>query len=73
MTWIAVFTATVIADFCWARWALHLGEGHRMRASIYSALIVLVSGFAIVEYTTDHTLLIPAALGAAIGTWFAIR
>lgn len=72
MTWLAVFTATVIADFLWARWSIACTDTRPIAASIYSSMIVLCSGFTMIEFTRDPWLLIPSALGAAIGTWVAV-
>lgn len=73
MMWLLVFTATVIADFLWAQWAIACNARRAVPASLYSAGILFCSGFTIVEYTHDAVLLIPAALGALVGTWLAVK
>jgi hypothetical protein len=71
--WLLVFTATVIADYWWAKWAAHVHMRNPWKAGAYSALITVSSGFTILEYTRDHWLLIPAVLGAIAGTVWAVR
>lgn len=73
MKWFLVFTATVTADFFWARWAVHATNKQAFRASFYGGAIIACSGFTIFEYTQDPWLLIPAALGAGLGTFIAVQ
>jgi len=73
MKWVAVFLAMLIVDFFWARWAHHVSNKAVMKAAGYSALIVLCSGFTIMEYTTNPWLLLPAATGGALGTVLAMK
>ena len=72
LNWIAIFAATLIADYFWAKWTAACTANLALDAAIYSALIVGCGGFTIVEYTSDHWLLIPAAAGAAVGTYYAV-
>lgn len=71
--WIAVLTVTVIADFFWAKWSIACGEKLPYRAALYGGAIVACGSFAIVEYTANHWLVIPAILGASIGTFVAVK
>lgn len=73
MKWFAVLFITVIYDWLWARYTIACAHRQPIRASIASALIFASGGFVVVEYVNDHWLLIPACLGAAIGTFLAVR
>lgn len=73
MKWLLVFTVTVIADYFWARYTAHVADKNRFRAAWFSLLIMACSGFTVVSFTRDLWLLIPAALGAAVGTLMAVR
>jgi uncharacterized membrane protein YfcA len=44
-----------------------------LRASSWATIIYIVAAFAIIEYNTDHLLLIPAALGAFCGTFVGMK
>lgn len=70
---VLVFTATVIADWLWARWTIACAEKRAIAASLYSSGLILCSGFTVLEFTREPVLLIPAAIGAAVGTYIAIR
>ena len=71
--WIAIGVAMAAMDFFYTLWTACVQRRQPLLSAFYSALIVLCGGFTIVEYTTNHILLVPAAIGAAIGTWAAIR
>ena len=73
MKWLLIFTVAVTADYFWARYTAHVSDKNRVRSAWYSFLIILCSGFTVVEYTQDHWLLVPAALGAAVGTFIAVK
>lgn len=73
MKWIAVCLAMIVTDYFWARWAAHVAVKNTLKASLYASLIIFCSAFTILEYTTDPWLVIPAAIGAAIGTFVAVK
>lgn len=72
INWIAVFAATAFYDVIWAKYILHVSGKSRGPATLYAAGIILVGGFSTIEFTTNHWMLVPAALGAAVGTWFTV-
>lgn len=65
---ILVLLATASADFFWTMYITHATENKKWRASIYSSCIILVSSFTVVEYVHDRRLVVPAAIGAFVGT-----
>jgi hypothetical protein len=73
MSYIFVFFATMLADWFWAQWGRAIVMKQAPTAAFHSVMIILCGGFTIVEYTSNHWLLIPAALGAALGTYVAVR
>jgi uncharacterized membrane protein YfcA len=44
-----------------------------MKASIYSMFIMLSGAFTAINYIENHWMLIPAALGGAIGTYISAK
>lgn len=72
INWIAVFAATVLADVIWAKYIMHVSGNSRWPACLYAAAIIVVGGFSTIEFTADPWMLIPAALGAAVGTWVTV-
>lgn len=72
-SWALVFLAMLVSDFLYARYTMNITSKHIISASSYAAGIQLCMAFTVVEYTKDAWLVIPAALGAALGTWIAIK
>lgn len=69
----AVFLAVALADALWARWMLATSLGHAVLAGFYSAGLVLSGAFVTVAYIKDRRYLIPALLGAFVGTYLSVR
>jgi diacylglycerol kinase len=44
-----------------------------LRASSWATIIYIVAAFAIIEYNTNHLLLIPAGIGAFCGTLVGMK
>ena len=70
---LAVFLAVAIGDICWAKYIAYAAHGHRLPAAAWSAALFLCGAFTVVEYTRNHWLLIPAALGAFAGTVVGVK
>lgn len=70
---IRVFLIYFVLDFVWAAYTISVGEGKAMPASISAAGIIVLSGIGTIVYVNDPWLLVPAALGAAVGTWTAMQ
>lgn len=71
--WVFVFTATVIADVIWAEWARAVSLRRADLAAVYAAGIIVCGAFVTIEYVHDHWLLLPAAAGAFVGTWWSVN
>jgi len=42
-------------------------------ASIWASLITFLGGIAVINYTTDNMMIIPAVLGAFVGTYIGMK
>jgi hypothetical protein len=71
--WLIIFFAMTALDFVYARYTLAVARKAKLVASNYSILIILITGFSVIEYTKDPMLLIPAAAGAWVGTYLGMR
>jgi hypothetical protein len=69
----AVFFAMLALDFVWARYTHAITDRRAYAAAHYGAAIILLSGFGVTQYAGEPILLIPAALGAWLGTFIATR
>lgn len=69
---IFVFFDLIAVDFCWAKYTKHIADSKAMPAAFWSMAIMLLGAFAIISYMSNPILLIPAALGAWVGTYIAV-
>ena len=44
-----------------------------LSAATYSSGIILAGGITVISYTENHWMILPAAAGAFIGTFFAVK
>lgn len=65
--WAAAFAGTVVLDGVWAAYIRALAVSSHT-AVLWSAATILVGGAVVRLYTKDGWLLVPAALGAGVGT-----
>lgn len=73
MKWLAVFAAMAVTDYLYASWSASVTARRALPAAAYSVGIVLCGAFAITEYVNDPWLVIPAATGAALGTYLSVK
>jgi hypothetical protein len=73
MTYLLVFVSTFFADLVWARYIAAAAEKRAHAASGWSAAIIALSAFNIVQYSLNWKTVFPALVGAYLGTWFALR
>jgi hypothetical protein len=70
---LLVFLATLTADICWARYTGHAANGERWAAAWWGAGIYAFGAFTVVVYTADHWMVVPAVLGAFVGTAVGVK
>jgi hypothetical protein len=63
-----VFVATMFVDYAWSVYIRSLATTKMLRAAVWSSIIVFAGGFTTIEYISNHWMLIPAMLGAFLGT-----
>lgn len=70
MIWQAacVFAAFVVLDIVWALYTRAIARHWPVIAMATAAAIPALSGFVAIQYVENHWMLIPAALGGAVGT-----
>jgi hypothetical protein len=70
---ILVFIIVTAADFLWAAYISHTAKGNIWKASSYAAAIALFSGLITIAYINDSRMIIPAVLGAFVGTYLCLK
>lgn len=73
ITAILVFLSVALVDVFWTRYFQSVAEKGATKAGLYSSLIILIGAFSTRSYVHDGWLVIPAALGAFVGTYFTVK
>lgn len=68
----SVFVATGISDYVWANYMGSVAKSNPVVASNWAFLVIVLGAFVVVSYVSDRRLILPAAIGAWIGTYLAI-
>ena len=71
--YVLAFLAMFLTDIFYTYYLTAVFEERALRASSWATIIYIVAAFAIIEYNTNHLLLIPAALGAFCGTLVGMK
>jgi hypothetical protein len=58
----------VVMDFFYTKFTIHAASRQAVKSGLSAMIIILLSGFVTVGYVQDPILLIPASLGAFVGT-----
>ncbi len=69
---LVVFAICYALDFVWVFYTKAVADHRRVPATWWSACIMLITGLNIGEIATNWYLVIPAAAGAALGTYHAL-
>lgn len=70
---LAVCCAVALADGLWALWMGAVAAGHPVAAGLYSVGLICCGAFVTVAYVQDRWQLIPASVGAFVGTYLSVR
>jgi hypothetical protein len=70
---LLVFFAVAIVDVFWTRYFQATAEKKATQAGIFSSFIILFGAISTRAYVHDGWLIIPAALGAYLGTYLTVK
>jgi Na+/melibiose symporter-like transporter len=71
--YILTFFAVFFTDIFYTYYLKSIQEEKALNASIWAATVFVVACVAVINYTTNHWLLIPAAAGAFCGTFVGMN
>lgn len=69
---LAVFFAMAALDIVYALYVIYTAGREALPAGALAAVLILISGYVTRAYVDDKRMLIPAGVGAFVGTWLAI-
>ena len=71
-SYILTFLAMFATDAAWAAYIAAVKAGSAFEAAAWALGLFLFGAFAVLGYTKNRLLLIPAAAGAALGTYAGV-
>ncbi len=73
MDYIITFIALFITDVINALYIRAINDNNTLLASWWATVVTLAASVAVINYTRDNTMLIPALLGAFAGTYVGMK
>ena len=67
------FFALFFTDVFYTYYLRSVQQDETLKASIWAVVVFFIASIAVINYTTDHWLLIPACLGAFCGTFVGMK
>ena len=71
-TYILAFVAMAVLDFLWAVYTKKVTDGKAIAAASYASVLMVLNATVVMSFVKDAAILIPAALGAFVGTYLAV-
>ena len=71
--YIFTFVCMFFTDIVYTQLLKSVQNDRPMASSIWASLITFLGGVAVINYTTDNTMIIPAVLGAFVGTYIGMK
>jgi hypothetical protein len=66
--YVLVFVAVFSTDYIYTQYLKSVQHNRTLSSCLWATAVTFTGSIAIIEYTTNHWLLIPALLGAFFGT-----
>ena len=71
--YVVTFFAVLFTDIFYTYYLKAVQDERVMAASVWATIVFLIACVAVINYTTNYWLLIPAGAGAFCGTWVGMR
>ena len=73
--WAYIFTflSMFVTDIVYTQLLKSVQNDRPLASSIWASAITFLGGVAIINYTNDNTMIIPAVLGAFAGTYVGMK
>jgi uncharacterized membrane protein YfcA len=73
LAYIITFLAVFFTDIIYVYLVKSIQQDHPFKAACWSLVVTFTASIAVINYTEDHSALIPALLGAFFGTFLGMR
>ena len=73
MDYFLTFISLFCIDIFYTYYLRAIADRKALVASLWSIVVTILGAFVVINYTTDHMMLIPAALGAFCGTFVGMK
>lgn len=70
---VIVFTSTLVVDVFWARYNMATADRKAVAAGLWSVAICLGGTLSLRVWMDNHSTVISSAIGAFIGTYYAVK
>ena len=67
-----ILLATCVSDFIWAQYISTIASKDALAAATWGSVVIILGAYVTISYVGDRRLIVPAAIGAFIGTYFAV-
>jgi hypothetical protein len=71
--YVVTFFAVFFTDVFYPYYLKAVQDEQVMRSSIWATVVFLIACVAVINYTTNQWLLVPAGAGAFCGTWVGMK
>jgi uncharacterized membrane protein YfcA len=73
MDYVTTFLALFFTDAFYTYYLRAVNNNEVFKSSCWAVAVYLMAGVAIINYTSNHWMLIPACAGAFCGTWVGMK
>jgi uncharacterized protein YebE (UPF0316 family) len=73
LDYIVTFFALFFTDVFYTFYLKAVNNEKTVTASIWAVVVFIIAAVAVIEYNSNHMLLIPASIGAFCGTFVGIK
>ena len=71
--YVLTFFSLFAIDIFYTYYLKAIATDKALVASLWSIVVTILGAFVVINYTTNHMLLVPAALGAFCGTFVGMK
>lgn len=69
---VGVCVGTAVSDFVWTKYIGNIAGGSKLEAATWGAVVIVLGAYIVLSYVNDKRLIVAAALGAFIGTYYGV-